>query len=59
MTMLRMIMSNARISIFTIRDVISIISIIIHRITMILFLLSTLDVLGDDANVRHMSYTKE
>ena len=48
MTMLRMTMSNARISIFTIRDII-----------MILFLVSTLGVLGDEAHISHMRYTKE
>ena len=48
MTMLRMTMSNARISIFTIRDII-----------MILFLESTLGVLGDEAHVSHMRYTNE
>ena len=48
MTMLRMTMSDARISIFTIRDII-----------MILFLIATLGVLGDDAHVSHMRYTKE
>ena len=48
MTMLRMSMSSARISIFTIRDII-----------MILFLIATLGVLGDDAHVSHMRYTKE